>query len=704
MDQDAYVFRNKLVFVMGMQRSGTTALAETLGQDPRLHVEHESPGNAFYDDFFLRPEPELREHLWRIKRRVLLKPISETQRRSVEETLEEFADYGVRVAWIYRDPINVWSSMQVEFQLTEADRRGWAWQWNLGNRSVLDALYGPYRDQIVLVRYEDLIAHRATYTALCRFLDVEERVNLFWRADANKGRRRFDDALQEAIMVECGETLAELHRRRLFVHWAAGRPPQEAPDEIRTEPERFWEIGNNDPPAAALHHAPSARDAQTGQPSADPTGGDVQMHFLWPRRQWQTSVQLLRAPWSVRKGERYSWGFWARAAQPQTVGVGIGQFNWPRQPLAEPTGIELSTEFAWHTGQVIVNRDEEQAHVWLDVRRPTRKEHWWRLPSHLQRAFGGPGQADIELQGFLFVPGDAPANRFELHEQAAGRVHFEPGQPRQLRLIDLHCPRRQAADLKFIMHELEVRGGQTFVVSLRLQAERPRAAALAVGLAQDPWTALQYQPLSLSPAWQTLHLAFTPAEAGRIRVYLELGGDDGAVMLADAEVLPRTLPQMHLSHRPGHSAILKSLAHDPEVVRVESLSATSQDGADVQLCQYLSGCEASSRYALAFRVRADQPRRASFGVHQSVEPWQNLGLLKRLELQSAWQQFYYEFEAQRGDDAPRFHLDLGGNDAAVECSLVQFHRLDPNLSPEELERIRRLLNRVQLGQVQAADR
>lgn len=704
MDQDAYVFRNKLVFVMGMQRSGTTALAETLGQDPRLHVEHESPGNAFYDDYFLRPEAELREHLWRIKRRVLLKPISETQRRSVENTLDEFADYGVRAAWIYRDPINVWSSMQVEFQMTEADRRGWAWQWNQGNRSLLDALYGPHRERIALVRYEDLIAHRATYTALCRFLDVEERVNLFWRADANKGRRRFDDALQEAIMAECGETLAELHRRRLFVHWACGQAPPGAPVEVRREPQRIWSVGQADPPAAVVQTENTARRSQDGALADSVSDEAVQLHFLVPRRQWQKSVQLLRAPWSVRKGERYAWGFWARASEPQIVGVGIGQFQWPRQPLAEPTGVELGTEFAWHTGPVIANRDEEEAHVWLDIRRPTLKEHAWRLPSHLRRALGGSGQPDIEVHGFQFVHGDAPAYRYEYHDGAQGRVHYDPQQPQHVRLVGLACPRRRPTDLKFITHELEACAGQTYLVSLRIHAAAGRSAAIAVGLAEAPWTALLHQPLALNDDWQSLHLAFTPAAAGRVRIYLELGADDGAVTLADAVVLPRTLPQMHLTHRPGHAAALVSLAHDPEIVRVESLCAASREGADVQLCQYLDAMDAGRRYALSFRIRADVPRRAAFGVHQAVEPWQNLGLLKRLDLQPAWQRFYYEFEATRSDDAPRFHLDLGGDPAAVECSLVQCRELDPHLGPEEIERIRRSLNRVQLGQAQGTGR
>lgn len=699
MDQDAYVFRNKLVFVMGMQRSGTTALAETLGQDARLHIEHESPGNEFYDNYFLRPEPELRQHLWRIKRRVLLKPISETQRRSVEETLEEFADYGVRVAWIYRDPINVWSSMQVEFQLTEADRHGWAWQWNQGNRSVLDALFGPFRERIVVVRYEDLIAHRATYTALCRFLDVEERANLFWRADANKGRRRFDDALQQAIMADCGDTLAELHKRRLFVHWAAGRPPHGTAVEVVVEPPRTWSIGQADPPAAELGAVGDANgQPATGAPQADRAA----LRFLLPRRQWQKSVQILRAPWSVRKGERYSWGFWARAAEPQVMGVGLGQFHWPRQPLAEPQGIELTTEYAWHSGQVIANRDEEQAHVWLDVRRPTLKEHWWRMPSHLSRVLGGAGQPDVEIEAFQFVHGDGAANRLELHGQATGRLHFDPRLPRQVRLVGLSCPRREPGDLKFITHQPLVRARQTYLVSLRLRAESPRPVALAVGLAEPPWTSLVHQPLTLTADWQTLHLAFTPSADGRVRVYLELGEGDAAVTVADANVVPRTLPEMHLSHRPGFAAALISLPHDPEMVRVESLSAASRDGADVQLCQYLDAMQPGRRYALAFHVRADAPRRTALGVHQSVEPWRNLGLLKRLEVQPAWQAFYYEFVAALGDDSPRFHLDLGGAEAAVECSLVQCRALDSNLTAEELERIRRLLNRVQLGQAQAA--
>lgn len=687
MDHDAYVFRNKLVFVMGMQRSGTTALAETLGQDSRIHVEHESPGNDFYDNYFLRPEAEIRDKLWRIKRRVLLKPISETQRRSVEETLEEFADYGVRVAWIYRDPVNVWSSMQVEFQLTEADRHGWAWQWNQGNRSVLDALYGPHRERIALVRYEDLIAHRATYAALCRFLEIEERCNLFWRADANKGRRRLDDALQQAIEADCAETLAELDRRRLFVHWATGRPPLgEAPAD-GDRPQQQWSIGQVDPPAAVLE--------------TDPAPTSARLHFVLPRKQWQTSVQLLRSSWSVRKAERYSWGFWARASLPQTVGVGLGQHNWPRLPLVEPTGIELTADFAWHTGQMIVNRDEEQAHLWLDIRRPKLREHASRMSAHLRRAVGLAAAADLELCELQFVHGDLPVYRFEFHQGAQARAEFDPLRPSEVALRGLRSPRRMPSDLKFITHELELTAGQTYLVSLRIKAAARRPAALAVGLAESPWTAWRHQRLTLTSDWQTLHWAVTPKTTDRVRVYLELGEDEADVTVADADVQQRTLPQMHLAHRPGCEAILRPAPHDGQLVRVDGFTGHAQRGPDVQLCQYLDGIDAGRRYAVSLRVRADAPRRAALGVHQSVEPWQNLGLQKRLELQTVWQQFYYEFEATLGDDAPRLHLDLGDSPTPVECSLVECLPIDAQLAPEELERIRRLLNRVQLGQARA---
>src|SRR5438094_5316389 len=105
---------HELIMVMGVQRSGTNVLFDSLATDRTLSAFPEDIDSAWYCNFLLRPLSELAALIERAPGRILLKPISETCRRSLVDVAEEYRSYPLRFVWIYRDPVNVSDSMRRE--------------------------------------------------------------------------------------------------------------------------------------------------------------------------------------------------------------------------------------------------------------------------------------------------------------------------------------------------------------------------------------------------------------------------------------------------------------------------------------------------------------------------------------------------------------------------------------------------------------
>src|SRR5206468_12337971 len=112
---------HELIMVMGAQRSGTNVLFSSLATDPTVSAFPEDIDSAFYYNFLLRPVSELAPLIERVPGRILLKPISETGRRSLAEIVEEYRPYALRFVWIYRDPVNVFDSMRRERWVAAGD-------------------------------------------------------------------------------------------------------------------------------------------------------------------------------------------------------------------------------------------------------------------------------------------------------------------------------------------------------------------------------------------------------------------------------------------------------------------------------------------------------------------------------------------------------------------------------------------------------
>jgi hypothetical protein len=202
------VGRPPLIFVLGSQRSGTNALRQSLSLDPWVRGFNEHRSNRLYDNWVLRPEPEIRWYLRRQSGTVLLKPIRSVIDRPVREFLDEFAGYRYKVAWIYRDPVPVFASRRRRWPYLD-DITQFVDEWNRVNRSALAA-----RDhRMAIVSHADLIAERTVFERLCGFLDVHGEY-LF------RGTSRANDEMDAAdidhIRTATAETRAALDRARAF--------------------------------------------------------------------------------------------------------------------------------------------------------------------------------------------------------------------------------------------------------------------------------------------------------------------------------------------------------------------------------------------------------------------------------------------------------------------------------------------------------
>lgn len=188
----------KLIMIMGVQRSGTTALFDILAEAQDVSPREESAGDEIYDDYFLRPEPEIRDLLHALPGTVLLKPVRESERRLPLEVAEEFRDYDLRIIWLYRDPVNVFHSYV---------RRGWsgdsrafscgfASQWSSRNQAAVAAAK-RLGDRLLVVNYEDLTTHRTLVFDLAESLGL--RTTGVLRGDSDRGRKTLPEDIQRLL-------------------------------------------------------------------------------------------------------------------------------------------------------------------------------------------------------------------------------------------------------------------------------------------------------------------------------------------------------------------------------------------------------------------------------------------------------------------------------------------------------------------------
>jgi hypothetical protein len=206
---------HELIMVMGVQRSGTNVLFDSLATDRTLSAFPEDIDSGFYCNFLLRPLSELAALIERAPGRILLKPISETGRRSLAEVAKEYRSYPLRFVWIYRDPVNVFDSMRRERWLAadEIDQPAHIRGWRKRNEYALQ-FHQQCPEQIAIVRYEDLCFDPAVFRQLTRSLGLD--CNSYFRKDSAQGRKHVAVVAQRNIDAGTGDTLGALDAARTF--------------------------------------------------------------------------------------------------------------------------------------------------------------------------------------------------------------------------------------------------------------------------------------------------------------------------------------------------------------------------------------------------------------------------------------------------------------------------------------------------------
>jgi hypothetical protein len=201
----------KLLMVMGNQRSGTNALFDSIvrggGCIPMVDVEQ----SEIYDQFDLKPEPEIRHILQAATSPVLLKPVNETKKRSIEDVFNEYKNYELKIVYLYRDPVHVFGS-QVTMWPQFDDVEEFIQMWNKRNGYALQ-LTAPWKDQLAIVSYTDLISYPKVFNDVCIFLGVPGKY--LFRRDQKLGFQ-LPDEIQKKIEAETKDTWNALEARRTF--------------------------------------------------------------------------------------------------------------------------------------------------------------------------------------------------------------------------------------------------------------------------------------------------------------------------------------------------------------------------------------------------------------------------------------------------------------------------------------------------------
>jgi len=248
--------RTRVLFVVGVQRSGTTMLLEVLDAHPETRVHHEHDRAAFGPDWRLRPLEVRRRLVSRARCRwLVLKPLFDFQH--LDRLLEEHP--GSRAIFVYRDPrdaalsstekwgaslANVVRRLAHEDACTHwmaerlpAQRRATlreiyhpgldaasasALRWWLRNEIFFDLGLEARGDRVLPVRYETLAGDpQSGFARIFAFLSLAFDPGLVARVSGRSVGRAREVALEPRVAALC----EDLERRLDAVTARAGGAP-----------------------------------------------------------------------------------------------------------------------------------------------------------------------------------------------------------------------------------------------------------------------------------------------------------------------------------------------------------------------------------------------------------------------------------------------------------------------------------------------
>jgi cytochrome c553 len=159
------------------------------------------------------------------------------------------------------------------------------------------------------------------------------------------------------------------------------------------------------------------------------------------------------------------------------------------------------------------------------------------------------------------------------------------------------------------------------------------------------------------------------------RIEIEVMAPDGIGRVGAGDVLDGTHSWLRVGDR--NDAFLIYSSENQRIIRID-IQRAETDPWDVQLNLESFLVESESRYAVQFRARADTPRTIYVGFSQAHQPWAGLGLYRKVQLTSKWENFSLEFVATADEDNGRILFDAGDSTVSVEVSDVVLHSLSPN--------------------------
>lgn len=200
---------------MGIQRSGGSTLLNAFRHNRKVTILSEKDKNVF-NYFMLKPEQEIRRLLEKSKPTIFIEAKSETKTREVVDIFNEFSNYTVNIIWNYRHPVNVYYSRLIKYPHKDwvSDENQFCEMWNQRNGSIIRAL-DQYRENIVIVKLEDLAFSKSVFKQLCEFVGVKGRYKFY--QDKINIEKKLSTSVIGKINDQTGSILTELDSNRRFI-------------------------------------------------------------------------------------------------------------------------------------------------------------------------------------------------------------------------------------------------------------------------------------------------------------------------------------------------------------------------------------------------------------------------------------------------------------------------------------------------------
>lgn len=663
------IYRDKLILVMGMQRSGTTALLEALGQDSTVQLENEAADGPLYDNFRLRPASVIHQHLLRISRRVILKSVLETEHRELDEVLDEFMAYDPLIVWIYRDPIDVWSSAKSTFQLSADKLADWLDRWVRGNQSALRAMNGRFSERIRSVSFHDLIHHRAVFNVLCEFLRLEPRNNLFWREDPKKGHHQLDSGIQEFIAERTSELMRELDRHRITSNYLESIEGFEITDNDESEKNWLLELAPN--------HSGSI-ESSTGNSSSSTISlarnrvKETKSSFAWIRwprsRQANNRHRKSHLCWPLQElvaHRRYTASFWIRAEYPVEIPLMLMQNHEPYAELERKRTLQITPQWQ-HVGvELFPNADEPEAALVLDIH---------RLRGQIEISNPSVGSPSLELN--------------QLRCQGLNKAVLEPidDDASGIRVRITRLIRRRPSSIQIELGRFDLQAGEKYAVAITLRAQAPRTVGVRLRQKSSSLIHLGFRKnVEVATEWSTHLFELQANVGGEAQLLLDLGRCSHSVEIKHAALF-RSNDRLHkLYLNDGGRGSMEFPQEDQSSVRIHPIPGPAAKDADIHVTKDIVLLKKGVRYSVSFRARSNHMREMGFGIGLNVSPWTGLEFYRHVTVSTNWQSYYYEFIAPQDTENARIHFDLGGSNVSTEIADVdvkQVEQFHPLKSPE----------------------